>query len=1198
MAERYCKIILSSVLILLCAPLIANADQTATLASTFVTSGSGGLDTPTSLVFGPAGDLYVVSFANKQILRYAGDTGAFKSVLTTFVSAEPVNLLNKAIYDKPNLPYPYNHTNSLLVSLFEADQVFRWDFGPYACPVGQDCSSQPPTWRGVFIEGGGLDGPQDMVVGPGGYIYIASYNSKNVLKYDGNTGAFVGVFASGNGLEHPRTLTFGPDGNLYVASYNDTLSGNKIFKYNGTTGEFLGAFCDTNDPWDMEFGPDGNLYVSDHSARSIARYNGTTGAAIDYYDPDGGAWSVFPFSITFGPGGKLFVSDSWNKRILNYYDALVPGCPTGVNDSDGDGVCDNEDRCLNQPNPRSNWIDINGLPHTYEVPDFDLDGIPDACDNCRNTANPNQENSDTDALGNACDNCPYVYNPDQNDNVCRDNDQDGVPAVNDCDDNDKTVFPGAPEICGDGKKNDCNRRGKDISCLDMYAPVLYSSEAYYTTPGTKDYKPKQVESILKESTLRGPAYWVCTDTACVCTDGYFDWDGLNSRWVCTKRSCFCDSGTFTHTYVEKPVRTSDLYSSDTSGFYLDMSDADPGLSTGDSNRPNPSRFDIYPNTVYGREEVFTRDYPDTPYRALQYWLFYPYNDFSGDRHEGDWEMVQVILDESTRQPVAAPNYAVTYSQHSGGVSKTWDDSDVEKADGTHPIVYIGEGSHANYFKGGEHTIELCFTDWTKPISALVPLSIYDSYSNQPLLKEAYQIVPISSLTPWVGWNGHWGEIDGGTGVPYPLSPASIVTFTSGPQGPGKKGSWNDPIGFANNPGETSVVGCAFSPVNVHIYDSAGNHVGPTATGEFESKIPGVYLYDPENKRFIINTSDNLKFKLEATGSGEFDFVVSKYQKDTARQTAVTYNKVQITDQTTAVVNVATLNPNYTMEIDLNGDGSTDLRKAPDNIDEVQKSVGRLDTNATPSSIPGTEDGDADGIAGSMDNCPTRFNPDQGDINNNGIGNLCEPDSTPPSIIIDSCPVTANYRSRTLINVAVSDGESDVAFQSVPNGINGLDTSNIGNFVFNVNARDNMGNINTKSCTYKVIYDFVGAGGFQPPIDDKPTVNIAKAGSTIPVKWQLPDGKGGFVSDLSAVKSIQIEEIACANFSTSITDPVETTATGNTSLRYDSTSSQFIYNWQTAKNQAGKCYVLSLNLNDGVEVSGQLFVKITAAMYKK
>ena len=200
------------------------------------------------------------------------------------------------------------------------------------------------------------------------------------------------------------------------------------------------------------------------------------------------------------------------------------------------------------------------------------------------------------------------------------------------------------------------------------------------------------------------------------------------------------------------------------------------------------------------------------------------------------------------------------------------------------------------------------------------------------------------------------------------------------------------------------------------------------------------------------------------------------------------------------------------------------------------------------------------------------------------------DVTPPIISISNCALTVNLAASSFVNVTVVDSESGVASQSVSSGINALNTSTVGTKTLTVTAKDYCGNRSSNSCAYKVIYDFLGAGGFQPPVDDPPITNIGKSGTTIPVKWQLPNGHGGFISNLGAVTSIQFQQVACSNLSSTLTDPVETTVTGGTTLRYDFTSNQYIYNWQTSKTWAGKCYTLNLTLNDGMTYKANFSLK--------
>lgn len=191
------------------------------------------------------------------------------------------------------------------------------------------------------------------------------------------------------------------------------------------------------------------------------------------------------------------------------------------------------------------------------------------------------------------------------------------------------------------------------------------------------------------------------------------------------------------------------------------------------------------------------------------------------------------------------------------------------------------------------------------------------------------------------------------------------------------------------------------------------------------------------------------------------------------------------------------------------------------------------------------------------------------------------DETAPGIDLSGgCGGTALLNGTLQTNVTVTDGLSGVGTQSAPNGPLNLPTSGVGSKSFQVQATDLAGNPASAVCAYSVIYDFLGAGGFRQPIDPLPVVNVGKAGSTIPVKFQIPNGLGGFLSDLTVVPGVQAQLVSCAAFGDALDDPIETTTAGASGLHFDPTAMQYIYNWKTSPLFATHCYTLLLHLNDG------------------
>jgi parallel beta-helix repeat protein len=191
------------------------------------------------------------------------------------------------------------------------------------------------------------------------------------------------------------------------------------------------------------------------------------------------------------------------------------------------------------------------------------------------------------------------------------------------------------------------------------------------------------------------------------------------------------------------------------------------------------------------------------------------------------------------------------------------------------------------------------------------------------------------------------------------------------------------------------------------------------------------------------------------------------------------------------------------------------------------------------------------------------------------------DETAPKVTLTGgCGGTVVLNGTLVTDVSVTDDLSGIGTQSSPNGSNNLPTSGIGDKSFQVQALDLAGNGANATCKYSIIYDFLGAGGFRQPIDAAPTVNVGKAGSTIPVKFQIPNGLGGFLSSLSIVTGIQAQQVSCSAFDSALDDPIETTTAGSSGLHFDPTAMQYIYNWKTSPLFAGRCYMLLLKLDDG------------------
>ena len=193
--------------------------------------------------------------------------------------------------------------------------------------------------------------------------------------------------------------------------------------------------------------------------------------------------------------------------------------------------------------------------------------------------------------------------------------------------------------------------------------------------------------------------------------------------------------------------------------------------------------------------------------ALQYWLFYVFNDWN-NLHEGDWEMIQLVFDAtSASQALQHAPLEIGYSQHEGAERAAWDDDKLERVDGTHPVVHPAAGSHANFFGealylGSSAEQGVGCDDTRGPTFDVRPV-VRTIPSNQEQATKDF---------PWIRFEGRWGELQ--------------RSFFNGPKGPNLKSQWTEPIEWSS--------GWRARSYTV----PGGSAFGPQATGFFCGAVGG------------------------------------------------------------------------------------------------------------------------------------------------------------------------------------------------------------------------------------------------------------------------------------------------------------------------------------------------------------------------
>lgn len=357
---------------------------------------------------------------------------------------------------------------------------------------------------------------------------------------------------------------------------------------------------------------------------------------------------------------------------------------------------------------------------------------------------------------------------------------------------------------------------------------------------------------------------------------------------------------------------------------------------------------MYPYTVYAR--VVSRPAGNTD-SFIQYWIFYYANNHPQLFHEGDWELIQIDLGNKL-QPTRIAN-----SQHGGGKWRRWEGpGGVEKTSSNpnRPVVYVGYGSHANYFYPGDHIVfdqNLVINDFQ-----VVDTTNNDGNTlNDPDkpspsgLNTSITVLPEvehSSGTSfdWLRYEGLWGEFTGAF-LGDSAGLYSICCERNGSQNPPMQAYWNNAFDWSNNTNNcegcqdalsqgTETEGTAESPVDISFFDSQGRHTGKNPDGSIDQQIPNSeYLEYPElhRKSIIIHSNDiNSGYRFVATGNGTgtADLIVTAPDHSINSVDTLNYNAIEVNPSTKISMSLDS-GKNYDAAIDVYGDGMSVTQKAPD-----------------------------------------------------------------------------------------------------------------------------------------------------------------------------------------------------------------------------------------------------------------------------
>ncbi|UCD85310.1 MAG: PD40 domain-containing protein [Deltaproteobacteria bacterium] len=385
---------------------------------------------PNALAFDSQGNLYIAPGDYLKVLKIPVGTNIpeeFSAVRVPDLDGVAVDSQDNIIASGTPYVYKFASDGSVIwrvycpignVQLVAVDS----DDNAYVGSLGTRIAKIPPDGSSVTVLGN-FSHPSEPAVSPDGFLYISQLEVRNVVMATLDTAEIIEVVATGVRAAQP---VFDPEDDLFIG---DVLTGRvlKISLPDGTISTIASGFTF---PRALAFDADGNLFVGDPTDKIIYKISPAPPAVIEAtidIDPDTlnlkshGKWITVYVELPEG----YDVNDIDISTVLLEDAIPAESHPTEVGDSDGDGIADlmvKFDRTA-----------VEAILRPAGEVELVVTG----------ELNDGTEFEGSDIIRVINKGGPSV-----------DNDGDGFTNLEDCNDGDASIYPGAPELC-DSVDNQC-----------------------------------------------------------------------------------------------------------------------------------------------------------------------------------------------------------------------------------------------------------------------------------------------------------------------------------------------------------------------------------------------------------------------------------------------------------------------------------------------------------------------------------------------------------------------------------------------------------------------------------------------------------------------------------------------------------------------------------------------------------------------